>query len=402
MATCIFCFAELNDATKPEHILLAAFRGSTSTRKVDCSKCNNYFGGGIDKALAEEFADIRTFLQVPSCSGRLPPTIRNVKVGSDTINIGGDGTICPQSKPFEITALPDGNKNLRITASSFEEIAALLPHMAAALKISTEQLREQLSQQDGLVVERRPGPVRREFRFGGPQAVRSVAKSCLVLWATLVGNDEVQRAQYDEVRDFIIGRKADFLSYRTKLDSRFLDLPQQVAEAYGPAFNLIYIKSDNNGRVIGHFTLFNLVAVSVVLAESGGNPNKCIALISNPITGKWSDTIADTLDIPFTWLSNPDYDLETMSRSNRRLSDLMNHCSAITRNEQQQKIIKDVLNNCGLKEGDMIQEEMAKSISSEIALRLTRLIFNIPSEKTIEAAKVKEIFDAIFAKTDAA
>ena len=395
---CIFCPTELDHTTKPEHVLLTAFRGRKSTRRVVCSTCNNEFGGRIDKVLADQFVGIRSLLQLPSGSGSLPPTRRNVKAGSETINIEGDGTIRVQSKPFEIVTLPSGAKNLRINAGSFEEIVRLIPSMAAALKMPEERLREQISQHDGLLIERRPDPIRLDFQFGGPEAMRSAAKSCLVLWTILVGNDEVQKCLYDKVRSFILGRDDVFLGTQTDLDSRLLNLPHGVAEAYGPAFNLIYVKSDNTGRVVGHFTLFNLIAFSVVLALSGGQPDRCIALISNPVTGEWSDTIANELDIPFIWLSNPDYDYETTERSRQRFSKIMDYYVSSTRAKQTERIIEDVLKGHGLTKDDHIPKEMAETISSEIATRVACHTFNIPFKKTIEAAKVKEILDTMSAK----
>jgi HNH endonuclease len=398
MAFCIFCSTELDHATKPEHVLLTAFRGRKSTRRVVCSTCNNEFGRGIDKVLADQFVGIRSLLQLPSGNGSPPPTRRNVKAGSETINIEGNGTIRLQSKPFEIVTLPSGAKNLLINASSFEEIVRLIPNMAAALKMPEEQLREQISKQDGLFVERRPDPIRLDFQFGGPEAMRSVAKSCLVLWTILVGNDEVQKCPYGEIRSFILGKNDVFLGTRTDLDSRPLNLPHGIAEAYGPAFNLIYVKSDRDGRVIGHFTLFNIIAMSVVLALSGGQPDRCIVLISNPVTGEWSDTIADTLDIPFIWLRNPHYDYETMERSRQRFSKIMDYYVSSTRATQNKRIIEDVLKGHGLTKGDQIPKEMAASISSEIAARVASHTFNIPFKKTLEAAKVKEILDTMIAK----
>jgi hypothetical protein len=51
---------------------------------------------------------------------------------------------------------------------------------------------------------------------------------------------------------------------------------------FGDFFNLIYIRSDEAGRVIGHFTLYlyNVMAWQMVLAESGGTPNLKVGLVS--------------------------------------------------------------------------------------------------------------------------
>ncbi len=397
MTFCIFCSTKLDRTTKPEHILLTAFRGRKSTRTVVCSTCNNKFGGSIDNTLACQFGSIRNLLQLPSGSGKAAPTLRNVKAGSETVNIRGDGEIQLQSKPFEISISPTGAKNLHISAGSFEEIDSLIPNMAAALNISEEQLREQISKQDGLLIERRPDPIRLDLQFGGSEAIRSATKSCLVLWATLVGNDDVRGCAYDDARNFVLGKNEGFLISNTDLDSRFIDLTSDMAEEYGPAFNLIYVKSDTNGRVIGHFTVFNLIGFSVVLATSGGTADTCIGLISNPVTGAWSDCTTTTLDIPFSWLEAPQYDYETMSRSIQRFSKIMDFYVSESRAKQTSRIINDVLKWHGLTKGDQIPREMAESISSEIASRYACHTFNVPFEKTLEAAKVREILDTMVA-----
>jgi hypothetical protein len=71
---------------------------------------------------------------------------------------------------------------------------------------------------------------------------------------------------------------------------------------YGPLFNLIYVRSNEDGQVIGHFTLYNLLGWQFVLAESGGTPNRKIALISNPESpSRWSDEAATLIDIQFSF-----------------------------------------------------------------------------------------------------
>jgi hypothetical protein len=133
------------------------------------------------------------------------------------------------------------------------------------------------------VLERRPDPILLDFQFGGLDMFRSAAKSCLVLWATLVGNEEIIRPCYQHVRQFVLGQRTDFPGGdKTDLDSRIYDFPETITAEHGPAFNLIYVKSDRAGRVVGHFTMYNIIGVSIVLAEAGGSPDRQTALISNP------------------------------------------------------------------------------------------------------------------------
>jgi hypothetical protein len=63
--------------------------------------------------------------------------------------------------------------------------------------------------------------------------MRSAAKSCLVLWATLVGNEEVKGSRYDSVRRFINGEYDEFLSKHTELDSRYYEKSDEIKSSFG-------------------------------------------------------------------------------------------------------------------------------------------------------------------------
>ena len=136
----------------------------------------------------------------------------------------------------------------------------------------------------------------------------SAAKSALVLWATLTGNDEVKSPHYEDVRRFIVEGDEAFNRARAHLDSRYLPESNELQRRFGEFFNLIYVRSSGSGRVAAHFTLYNIISWRIVLAEAGGTPNARIGLISNPLEpSEWSDTIADEIDIDFAWLDAPDY-----------------------------------------------------------------------------------------------
>jgi hypothetical protein len=145
MATCIFCPAPLDKTTKPEHILHNGLGGRKITRRVICSTCNNKFGGGIDKVLTEQFSAIRTLLQLRSGTGGLPPMLKGIKAGNETINIVKGGRLKLVSKPFRITKDASGNTQLQVSGETLEQIESMVPHMAAALKMSEDRLRQLLS-----------------------------------------------------------------------------------------------------------------------------------------------------------------------------------------------------------------------------------------------------------------
>lgn len=389
---CIFCPNELDDQTKPEHILLDALGGRNTTTQVICSNCNNLFGNEIDKAIAQQVPVIRNLLQLPTGTRSAPPTLRRVIAGRDTLNIKGDGSFRRVAKPFSIKERPDGNADVRIEAHSLEEIEKLIPHIAAALKVPENDLRKQLAQSEVSMIERRPDTVHFSLSFGGQNAIRSAAKACVVLWTTLVGNNETISAPYDAVRSYIYEGNATFNSNRTHLDSRFLECTELITKKYGRFFNCIYVRSNADGRVVGHFTLYNVIGFQIVLAERGGSPNRRIALISNPLDPVvWSDNAAEEFDISFEWLDAPDYSGE-MKRSLERINSVMRHHFEVSRPKEIERICDEVFRKHGIGENQNIPEKLIGQIINEISLRLAKHALSLPHEEKITTEKIREIF----------
>jgi hypothetical protein len=366
--------------------------GKKTTIRVVCSGCNNTFGSGIDKDLVEQFADLRNLLQLRSGTGRLPPARKRVDAGNEVVDIQGDGRIKLTGRPFTITHGPDGKTQLQVSGGSLAEIEARIPNMAAALKMPEGRLRELISTTAASSVERRPDPIQLKLVFGGLKAFRSAAKSCLVLWATLAGNEEVRKPHYDEVRRYVNGSNEGFLSEGANLDSRIPGEADEMMTAYGPAFSLIYVKSNEVGRVVAHFTIFNMVAFSVVLSQAGGPANRQIALISNPLTGDWSDKAAEKFSVPFEWLDEPDYDYSDMLRSRQRIGVIMDYYVKASTERELGRIVRDVTKGLGLKEDQEVPPEMRFRISQEIADRFSRLLFNIPYSKPITSDQMRAAF----------
>jgi HNH endonuclease len=307
---CIFCENELAKDTKPEHVLLNALGGRKITRQVDCSECNGQFGNTIDNEVALQVAVLRNMLHLDSGSGKAPPMLKKIQAGNDVMTFTNDGIPELVVKPFRITELDDGSVGLHLIGKSPEDVARFIPHIAAQLGCSEEQVLELLRSATSTFTTKRPDTVHHSLGFGGPEALRSTAKSSLVLWALSVGNEHVRSTPYDAVRRFILQDDKAFNLDKIHLDSRQLPQAAELKEKYGKFFNLIYVKSNEAGRVIAHFTLYNIVSWQIILAETGGTPNLRTGLISNPLDPvTWSDVIADEMDIDFAWLASPDYDL---------------------------------------------------------------------------------------------
>jgi HNH endonuclease len=388
MPLCLFCPTELDANTKPEHILLNALGGRKKTSEAICSIHNNTFGGTIDDVLASQVVTLRNLLQLESGERKTAPSLKNIQAGERKINIKGDGTIEAVNKPFTIERLEDERWNVQIRARSGEHLTEIIPHLAKALKISEENLREQLGGAQASLITERPGAVHHSLRLGGPDAIRSAMKACLVLWSTLVGNDEVKSAPYDAARKFVLDGDEQFLHRRTHIDSREFADVERMKAAYGLLFNMIYVRSDESGRVVGHLTLYNAIAWQVTLAEAGGTPNAKVALISNPLDpSRWSDRAAEEFDVPYVWLNSPDYTDEFV-RTKARLDAIIRHYFETNSPKEQSRIIDECFARLGIAPGESVPQNKVGELSRLIASRITLHAFGLPEEQKLSPVQI--------------
>jgi hypothetical protein len=381
VAICIFDENALDDKTKPEHVMHDALGGRMKTRGVLCSDCNNNFGGGIDRILAGQFEVIRNQFQMKSGSGKTAPMMRKVKAGSQLINIHGDGRLKVVAKPFNIKKHPDGRFDLQVITNSLEEMRRHIPNIAASLGISQDEVSQLLLGANAKMVEYRPPTAQLGMTLGGPEALRSVAKACLVLWALKVGNDEVRGAPYAAVRNYILSGDPSFIGTRTSLDTRTFTEAEKVKQQYGPLFNLMYVRSDERGRVIGHFTIYNVLGHQVVLAESGGSPCQTVGLVVNPLdTRDWSRKAAELFNLPSEWLMEPKYNT---TDATARFVEVQKVYFDIFRPKEVGRLSDSVFSKYGLGQNDVVPESIREEALGKLFDRVARYLVGIPHEETV-------------------
>jgi hypothetical protein len=387
---CIFCGAQLGPDTKPEHILLNALGGRKTTRRVICSKHNNDFGGGIDDDLAGQVEVLRNHLQLESGTGKPPPALKNVQAGPDRINIGSDGRPQLVKPPFTVTDLPDGKFNVEVHARAAEDIKRMLPHLAARLRMSEEEVIRQIIQNgQSAIVEKRPGGIHHHIALGTWESLRSVTKACLVLFATVAGNDAVRAAPFDDARAYVLQGNPAFNKQRIQIDSRDVPGLEEWKKQFGPFFNLIYARSNDAGRVIGHFTIYNTISWQIVLAESGGPPNAAAVVVSNPLDpSTWEDDAAKLPDIPFAWLDEAERTYE-IERPRERLIAMAQQHTDNARETEIGRICNDVFAKHGITTDDQAVTDPAiqKAIMGEIAQRLAPTPFAFRTNRSCRPRK---------------
>lgn len=308
----------------------------------------------------------RNLLQIKSGRKAPPPAVQSATVGGARVDIDPDGTVHQKHKPFEITKREDGTVSLQVNSDSWDRIESLIPHMAAAAGVSEDKLLKAISQSEATVIHRRPDPIMFSPQFGGAEAMQSAAKACVVLWSRVVGNAEVQGEAYREVRDFVVNGDDAFLQERTELDGRLLEIGDKVARDFGPAFNLIYVASDDTGRVIGHFTVLNMIGYQMVLAKSGGSADLSIGYLNDPISGKEDRQAEKTFPIPLQWLAHPKYDHNAVNLQ-MRIGPIMAHYQKIGIDREIVRTMHDIFREQGIKEGDLITSDALKMLSTRLA-----------------------------------
>jgi hypothetical protein len=400
MPKCIFCENELTPDTTPEHILLNALGGRMTTKKAICSEHNNAFGGTIDKALAAQVEVIRNHLQLQSGTKKPPPPLKNLTAGSEKISIGSDGVPRMNVPPFETVELPDGRFDVKIMVRTEEELHHVLPHIAAKLNIPLDQLERQILSASAAIIERRPDTVGHRLAFGGEDALRSIAKSCLVLLATKVGSDALKGAAFEDARNFVLNGSDAFYSARVHMDARELPCASELMAEYGDLFNLIYVKSDGAGRVIGHFTLYNLVSWQLVLAEAGEVTDTVIALGSDPLTSKWSSNVADRLNVDFGWLDTFDQ-TDVQARARKRLEAIAQRYFDNAREREFGRIVQDVCEKHGIQdENEQIPADKLDEINIEVSARVAAHSLGLPFEDKLSPERLRQLLRLSDADSD--
>ena len=383
---------ELGPDTKPEHILLNALGGRKTTKRVICSKHNIDFGGDIDDDLARQLEVLRNYLQLESGTGKPPPALKNLQSGAERINIGSDGKPQLVKPPFTVTDLPGGKFDVQIYARTPEDIRNMAPHLAARLRMPEEEVIKQIAQSgQASLIEKRPEGVHHRIAFGTEKSLRSVTKSCLVLFATAAGNEAVRSALFDEARSCVLQGGPEFAKTQIQIDSRDVPGLDEWKERFGPFFNLIYVRSNEAGRVIGHFTIYNTVSWQIVLAENGAPPNLVAVIASNPLDPTiWEDDATKLPAIPFAWLDEADRNYELESARQRLIAMAKHHTDAALEAEIE-CICDDVFAKHRVTTDDQPVTDPAimKAITGEIAQRLAAYALRLPHEQKLSLEEVE-------------
>lgn len=369
MSNCILCSQPLGTDVKPEHVWLESLGGRKSTRRVLCSDCNQRMGSGPDKMLADSVAFLRNMMNFPDGKGKSPPSIRGHQHDYRPIALQPGAVPVPAGgPPFVITTLPDGNQNVEVRLGADDpegDLQRLLPHLAGALRISEEQVREMLKGSQFERVSQRVETQHHRLSLGGPEPMRSMLKTCLTLWADRHGTAELFKSIYDDARRFVrfgdetlVGKIACLTTGNLATEVAFLD-------RYGPYFNLACVASNTEGRVIGYFRLYNICGWRFVLCEAGGIPSSTAGLISNPADPRIWQSLTEQQPFSYEFLMGLG-EVEFATARQALASMLETYFDKAAEREIGNTVEATIADH-GLKEGDILTEGFFRDLSDRTA-----------------------------------
>ncbi len=362
----------------PEHVLLNALGGRTTVRDILCPRCNHEMGIGPDAALAKSTEFIRSICDFRAGDGGRAAMITGLSQGDTRFDLAPGMRARPRApKPLDVT-IDENGISVSIEAYSEKEADRLVT--GAATKIAkhlghTDARVIEAIKQDLLKDKRtqyKPAPpIKQQSDFGCDASQRSMAKACLVLWAKLCGNVEVNGERFDAIRAFI--RRAtrgpddtDFITLDTRAH------PEAPAEfSRHPIF--IWVGSDADGKVYGYFRLYGAVGWRFRLCSAGGRPDQSLCLVSNPFDNRVYDILkgAENFVDP-TWIWEMAAATEIDGAVMRQLSELVALATERAHERWSTDLVEETFGGIDDKDGELSREQVDTFVKRFTAAVLAR------------------------------
>jgi hypothetical protein len=386
---CILCLEQIPKKTKPEHVLLNALGGRMTVRNVICPGCNHGMGIGPDDDLANTTELLRNICHLKAGDGDEAPEIRGLQTEGQRFDLVAGMKPRPRApKPLDLK-FTEEEIQVSIDAYSDAEAEKLLTGAATAIakKLGYQApeviaaIRQEISKDKRSSFVPAPA-IQQRLKFGDGRSKQSKAKACLVLWAKVCGNAEVNFQRYDAIRHFIrTGHKTESGEKMIQMDTR--PLPELPAR-FGTNPNLIWVGSDDAGRTFGYFRLYGAIGWRFLLCDEGAPSGQRHCLISNPFNNReWAVLEGSQCPIVQDWIwaswdvGKPEYD-----QVQARLSHMLKYAHEASKSEWLGELVFEGLQKAGWKEGETITEEHVSKLSDYVSRALTAYI----SKKDIPAS----------------
>lgn len=271
--TCLYCESVIQKPSK-EHLFQRAIGGRATRKDLACADCNNTFGNGIDKSLADTTAPIANLLNISTQSrGGSAPVLNNLATtDGQRVNLLPGGRPVLQF-PKKIETKEEGErKHVRIHATSEEE----LRHLSAKILKGARDVKVGVGQQ---VRNLRP-QIQIDFAIDGAVR-RALGKLLLHVASKQVSRGALRGPAFRRLRDWIY-RGPDTLPLIRFVPAECGPIISGLSDFSHHA--AIWVNEDNT--VQGTVTLFGGIHLGGTLAESYHGERFCVIGVCDPVAGK--------------------------------------------------------------------------------------------------------------------
>lgn len=279
MDKCLFCDCDLDPGSE-EHVFLSALGGRVATYRGTCQGCNNAFAnqetGKIDDALAEGFRAVRNGLRIWSGRKAPPPTL--LKAGSMP-----DGAEFDLAPGFVVAMRPGRLPSVLASGSEHVLVARDEADAKRLLEI-LEKRGTSVERGTAVRVQQKAPETRISFSFDGPKVWRTVAKTAVVGFVVLYGNEQARRYISSELRAAIrYGAPSienfagwDFSNEWPVVHD--LTAHPKTPDARPSGFEHSLVIADVDGKSVAYVTLFGGWRFSVLLGPGTNLPTRGLAV----------------------------------------------------------------------------------------------------------------------------
>jgi hypothetical protein len=279
---------------------------------------------------------------------------------------------------------------LRVTSA--EQLRKILPDLARALRLPLADVKASLRSAQVRHVSQRIGTQEHHISLGGAEAMRSMLKTCLTLWSDRHGADELQKPIYDDARRFVRHSSDDFVHSICQIDFGPLAGSDALVSRFGQHFNLAFVASDQAGRAVGYFRLYNACAWRFELCAQGAPPTSIVTYVSNPEQPSiWETATTDAL-IPASavleTISSHDY-AEVRHAFGRMHTDYHSRASAT----EIDKICEQATARLGFSPDQPLTPEQIERYLAEVSHRMASWMVGVPFEELLTDEEIARLLD---------
>lgn len=365
-ALCDVKITEEND-TK-EHLIPNSIGGRKKITGFICNKCNNNSGDKWECELAKQLNPLSLFFCINRERGDSPSQLFET-TGGDIYKLNADGSMNPAKPIYKEEKVESGERvNIHICARSVSEAKQMLQGVKRKYpQIELDEIFSNVKTESSYC----PDMLKFNLSFGGPDAGRSIVKSALAL-AVKSG---ISLESCIEAINYLRNEDAEacFGYYYSSdlIKNRPVGIPLHCISIKG---------CTETKQVIGYVEYFGVQRMILCLGREYNGKEITGTYSINPITGEELDLFVDLslsndeIRGAYDYTKTPNGAIEAAFES--VLTPAMRASYEKEMDRVLNEAVKVAFENCGAKEGDVLNEEHANKIASIMVENMMPFMIN--------------------------